>query len=212
MRLAVLSLCLFVGCFQEPPADRVWRCTADKPQCPEGQSCINDWCIKDGTAQPDLLMSSDGSADMSKLPCSDGFPIGTQGVWACRGKFGSGGSVASSLCTNGYKVCVDGNRLTDAECSNATIKGFFFADLTGQGTSLSLFRCAMGGTGTGAAWFGCGSIVGTNTPTERTASPCKNIPLVSACDTVGFICNKSDLRLSAQRNDSIQNGVLCCPP
>ena len=28
MRLAVLSLLwLFVACFQEPPADRVWRCT-----------------------------------------------------------------------------------------------------------------------------------------------------------------------------------------
>jgi hypothetical protein len=63
MRLAVLSvLCLFIACFQEPPADRVWRCSAEQPGCPEGQTCKNDWCVKDGTAQPDMSLMTDGGA------------------------------------------------------------------------------------------------------------------------------------------------------
>ena len=37
MRLAVLSLlCLFAACFQEPPADRMWRCTVDKTAVSRG--------------------------------------------------------------------------------------------------------------------------------------------------------------------------------
>ncbi len=52
---------------------------------------MNDWCVKDGTATPDMSVSmTDGGAipDMTTpKPCQDGFPLGTQGVWACRGAF-----------------------------------------------------------------------------------------------------------------------------
>ena len=111
MRLAVLSLlCLFVACFQEPPADRVWRCSADQPQCPDGQSCVDNWCVKDGTAMPDLAANEDGGTTDMASPCLNGFPIGSKGVWACRGAFNPTGTKASGLCLqNGYKLCSDGS-------------------------------------------------------------------------------------------------------
>ena len=125
MRLAVLSLlCLLTACFTEPSADRVWKCSVDQPLCPEGQTCVNDWCVKDGTATPDLAMSSDM---LPKAPCTDGFPIGTKGAWACRGKFSPTATKASGLCQNGFKLCTDGSLISDAECSSSSVKGFYFA-------------------------------------------------------------------------------------
>ena len=215
MRLAVLSLlCLLTACFTEPSADRVWRCSVDQPLCPEGQTCVNDWCAKDGIATPDLVSGSDGMLDMSMLkPCTDGFPLGAQGVWACRGKFSPTTSVATALCQNGYKLCADGSKITDAECSNATIKGFFFADVPAQGSTGSVAKCAQGGVGNGSMWFGCGWYQGTRSPSERTQFPCKNLPLITYCDTLNnFTCNLTDLRLDAQKMDDARNGVLCCPP
>jgi len=211
MRLAVLSLlCLFVACFQEPPADRVWRCTVDKPQCPEGQSCVNDWCVKDGTAMPDIAVA--GNGDMSVIPCSNGSPIGSQGVWACKGAFSPTGTKASALCTNGYKLCADGNKLTDAQCSSAALTGFYFADAPGEGISPQSAKCSVGGTGAGTVWFGCGTYQGAAI-TVRTQFPCRNLSLVTTCDTKsGFICNFADQRLDAQKSDNAANGVLCCPP
>ena len=217
MRLAVLSLLVLSSCFTEPSADRVWRCTADKPQCPDGQTCVNDWCVKEGTAQPDLSMQTDGGAsDMTQLkPCQDGFPLGTQGVWACRGAF-SPASPASSLCKNGYKVCTDGLKVTDAECSSTSIKGFFFANLPAQGTTGSAARCLSTppANGAGGMWYGCGWYQGkAPLSTERTNNPCQNLPLITYCNSTDlFTCNQSDLRLDAQKMDNAQNGVLCCPP
>ena len=216
MRLAVLSvLCLFVSCFQEPPADRVWRCSAEQPGCPEGQSCMNDWCVKDGTATPDLAVSdAGGGGDMSKLPCADGVPIGAKGVWGCKGKFSPTTTKASALCLNGYRLCVDGFKVTDAECSATTLKGFYFADVPAEGTTGAFARCAMGGNGSGAMWYGCGWYQSSlSNPTVRTPTPCKNLPHVILCDPgILFTCNSTDLRLDAQKMDDARNGVLCCPP
>ena len=210
MRLAVLSLmCLFVACFQEPPADRVWRCSVDKPQCPEGQSCQNDWCVKDGTAMPDL-MSQDAASDMSMPPCTDGFPLGSKGVWACRGAFSPTGTKASALCRNGYKLCTDASRLTSTECAS-TLTGFFFADVPGEGSMSNLIKCAAGGNGSGSTWFGCGTY--TDNPSADSSVGCKGFTRISFCYPArGFTCNASDLRLDAQQLDKPANGVLCCPP
>ena len=213
MRLAILSLlCLLAACFTEPPADRVWRCSVEQPLCPEGQTCVNDWCAKDGIATPDLASGSDGMLDMSMLkPCADGFPLGTQGVWACRGKFSPTTTVASSICQNGYKLCSDGYKLTDAECSNTALKGFFFANQAGEG---AVAKCAMGGPSAGLEWFGCGWYQSSlSNPTVRTPTPCKNLPHVILCDPgILFTCNNTDLRLDAQKMEDARNGVLCCPP
>ncbi len=77
MRLAVLSafLGLSIACFTEPSADRVWRCSVDQPLCPEGQTCINDWCTKDGTALPDLS-AVDATSELICLQvrATDGIP------------------------------------------------------------------------------------------------------------------------------------------
>ena len=215
MRLAVLSLlCLFAACFQEQPADRVWRCSADQPQCPEGQSCINNWCVKDGTAMPDLAMSDGGSTDLASPPCLNGFPLGSKGVWACRGAFSPTGSKASALCLNGFKLCVDGSKLTSSDCqNNSTLKGFFFADVPAEGTTGSLAKCAMGGNGSGQMWFGCGDYQGARTPSETSVVGCTSFTRISYCDPgIQFICNSTDLRLDAVRMDNSANGVLCCPP
>lgn len=214
MRLAVLSLlCLFGACFQEQPADRVWRCSADQPQCPEGQSCVNNWCVKDGTAMPDLAMSDAGMADMASPPCLNGFPLGTKGVWACRGAFSPTGTKASGLCRNGYKLCTDGSKVTSAECLASSISGFFFADVPGEGAMAALVKCAAGGNGSGATWFGCGSYVDGRSPSADSGVGCKNFTRISFCDTAGgFTCNYTDQRLDAQQLDKPANGVLCCPP
>ena len=218
MRLAVLSLlCLFAACFQDQPADRVWRCSEAQPQCPEGQSCVNNWCVKDGTALPDLSMADGGGTpDMTiPKPCQDGFPLGSQGVWACRGTF-SPATPASSLCKLGYKVCQDGNKITDAECSSTAIKGFFFSALPAQGNTGKSARCVSSppGLGAGGMWFGCGWHQGTfGQPTERTDFPCAGLPLITYCSSQNmFPCNSSDLRLDAQTMSDARSGVLCCPP
>ncbi len=217
MRLAVLSmLCLFVSCFQEPPADRVWRCSAEQPGCPQGQSCTNDWCVKDGTATPDLAVSdAGGGGDMSKPPCTDGVPIGTKGVWGCKGRFSPTTTKASALCLNGYRTCVDGFKVTDAECSATTLKGFYFADVPAEGATGAFARCAMGGNGNGSMWYGCGWYQSQpgRASSERTNFPCKDLPLITYCDNPNlFFCSLTDLRLDAQRMDNPANGVLCCPP
>ncbi len=214
MRLAVLSLCLIVSCFQEQPADRVWRCSVAEPLCPEGQTCVNDWCTKDGTAMPDLA-SSDAGGDMSKPPCTDGFPIGTQGVWACRGTFSPATTVASALCKNGYKLCKDGFKITDAECTSSTVKGFFWADVPAQGTTGSLARCVMAppGSGAGSMYYGCGTLIGGVVPAERASQACQGLPLVCYCDQMKALnCNLTDWRLDAASGLNASNGVLCCPP
>ena len=211
MRIAVLSLlCLFAACFQEPPADRVWRCSVDKPQCPEGQSCVNDWCVKDGTAMPDLSSLDGSPLDMSMPPCADGFPIGTKGAWACRGKFSPGSTVASSLCKSGYKPCTNSNLITDAECSNASLGGFFFADALGSGATVAAAKCA---TSTAAGWgsliFGCGWTI--QNFYERSTFGCRGFIPVAACNATNP-CNYNDGRLDAQSTTDARNGVLCCPP
>ena len=212
MRLAVLSLlCLLTACFTEPSADRVWRCSVDQPLCPEGQTCVNDWCVKDGTATPDLAMSSDM---LPKAPCTDGFPIGTKGAWACRGKFSPTATKASGLCQNGFKLCTDGFLISDAECSSSSVKGFFFADLPAQGVNTSVAKCvdSIPGVGAGSMWYGCGAVIGSSSPTGRTQFPCKNLALATYCDNQTLICNMAVLGLDAQRGENAANGVLCCPP
>ncbi len=217
MRLAVLSaLCFVSSCFTEPSADRMWRCSVDQPLCPEGQTCISDWCVKDGTAMPDMSVSDATVADMFKSPCSDGLPIGTQGVWGCRGKFGPATTKASALCLNGYKPCADASKITDAECSATSLTSFFFAEAPAMGNSAAGAKCAVGtGAGWGSLWFGCGwTPVGTGgAKSERTNFPCRSLPIVSYCDNRNlFFCDFNDGRLDAQKNDEPRNGVLCCPP
>ena len=211
MRLAVLSLlCLFVACFQEPSADRVWRCSADQPQCPDGQSCVDNWCVKDGTAMPDLVSLDGFSSDMSVSPCTDGFPIGTKGAWACRGKFSSGTMVASALCKNGFKPCRDSSLITNVECSNASLGGFFFADALATGATTATVKCA---TSTGASWggaiFGCGWTI--QNFYEVSNFGCRGFFPISLCNATNP-CNFNDGRLDAQSTTDPRNGVLCCPP
>lgn len=217
MRLAVLSLIVLssVSCFQEPPADRMWRCTVDKPLCPDGQTCVNDWCVKEGTAQPDLSMIGDGGGTLdltTAKPCQDGFPLGTQGVWACRGKFSPTTLKASSLCQNGYKLCTGGQKVTDAECSSTALTSFFMADVPGSGATISAVKCSTGtGTGWGSAWFGCGWTA-TAGGSNRSNFPCLGLPMVLPCDIKNSLtCNFNDGRLDSQTNDDTKNGVLCCP-
>jgi hypothetical protein len=174
MRLAVLSvLCLFVSCFQEPPADRVWRCSAEQPGCPQGQSCMNDWCVKDGTATPDLAVSdAGGGGDMSKPPCTDGFRIGSKGAWACRGKFSPATTKASALCKNGFKPCADSALISDAECSaNSGLGGFFFADAPGTGNDREVRSHDKCGWGNGSMWFGCGWTITTSYESNQLGLP-----------------------------------------
>ena len=214
MRLAILSLlCLLTACFTEPSADRVWRCSVDQPLCPQGQTCVNDWCAKDGIATPDLASGSDGMLDMSMVkPCVDGFPLGTQGVWACRGKFSPTTTVASSICQNGYKLCADGYRFTDAECSNTALKGFFFGEAPGKSTGPNAVNCAVGtGAGWGTVWFGCGSVQGASL-TERANLACRGFFPYTLCYNSIFVCDLNDGHLDKQKNDDARNGVLCCPP
>ncbi len=213
MRLAVLSafLGLSIACFTEPSADRVWRCSVDQPLCPEGQTCINDWCTKDGTALPDLSVVDSTVADMSTLPCQDGFPIGTQGVWACRGKFSATTTKASALCLSGYKLCADAFKITDTECSSSSLKGFYFAEAPATGATGAAVKCAGVGPSWGGYWFGCGSI--QDKPlTERAAMACRGFFPVSLCYSSVFVCDFTDGHLDKQRNDDSRNGVLCCPP
>jgi hypothetical protein len=211
MRLAVLSLlCLFAACFQEQPADRVWRCSVDQPQCPEGQSCLNNWCVKDGTAMPDLSIRDGSASDMSTPPCVDGFPIGTKGAWACRGKFSPATTVASALCKNGYKPCTDSNLITDAECSNSSLGGFFFADALGSGATTATVKCATStGVGWGSVVFGCGWTI--QNLYERSNFGCRGFFPVASCNATNP-CNLNDGRLDAQSTTDARNGVLCCPP
>ena len=215
MRLAVLSafLGLSIACFTEPSADRVWRCSVEQPLCPEGQTCINDWCTKDGTALPDLSISDATVGDMSTIPCLDGFPIGTQGVWACRGMFSNATKKASALCQGGYKLCPDGNKITDAECSSGSLKGFFFAETPGMTASVApASKCAAStGPSWGNMWFGCGSV--QDKPlTDRALTACRNFFPVTFCSNIIFVCDFTDGHLDKQRNDDSRNGVLCCPP
>ena len=215
MRLAVLSaLCFVSSCFTEPSADRMWRCSVDQPLCPEGQTCISDWCVKDGTAMPDMSVSDATVADMFKSPCSDGLPIGTQGVWGCRGRFGPATTKASALCLNGYRLCADGNRVSDAECSSTSLTGFLFAEAPANGPSAAAAKCAGTGPGWGSMWFGCGwTPVGSGARSERSATACRSLPIVSYCDNRNLLfCDLNDGRLDAQKNDEPRNGVLCCPP
>ena len=217
MRLAVLSLlCWLASCFQEQPADRVWRCSAAEPLCPDGQTCVNDWCVKDGTAMPDLSVMDAATGDMATRPCTDGFPLGTQGVWACKGKFSPTTTKASALCQNGFKLCADGYKLTDAECSSMSLTSFFFAEAPATGNTGLAAKCATAtGPGWGSYWFGCGwTPTGTGGPkTERPATACRGLPLISYCDNRNLLfCDLTDGRLDVQKNDEPRNGVLCCPP
>ena len=208
MRLAVLSAFfgLSVACFTEPSADRMWRCSVEQPLCPEGQTCISDWCTKDGTATPDFATADAAEvSDMFRSPCTDGKPLGTQGVWACRGKFSPTTVKASGLCLSGYKLCTDGFKLTAAECSAST-PGFFYADAPAAGSGYATAQCGSQSV-FNSMFYGCGLVTGS---TKTAGMPCRGLTTIGFCGAL--ICDLSDGRLDAQQSNDALSGVLCCPP
>ena len=209
MRLAVLSLlCLFVACFQEPPADRMWRCTVDKPQCPEGQSCVNDWCVKDRDGDAGFRHPDGPTGDM--IPLSDGSPIGTKVPGHAR-VLSHLDTKASMICLNGYKLCV------------IESKSRFNSALVQQSYRLLLLTC-LPGRGSirieqvcwwTERWIGLSVVelsVGQNYEREHSTRAGISARAGSAIQRAASLAIATISGWTHRSRTTLQNGVLCCPP
>lgn len=124
----LLALGLLSGCFNPDLTNVIYKCTAEKPECPSGHICT------DGLCQP----VADGSADDSGLTdmstpsgCAGGggIALGTR-AYACPGPFAQG--QAASRCAAGWQLCTDGGLVDQTACNDSTnqkIQGFYAAEV-----------------------------------------------------------------------------------
>lgn len=202
------SLCivpLLVACFNPDTSHLIITCSAQRPECPEGQACINDRCMPPSAGQPDQGTSDlgPGSADMAFLSgCADGkgFPAGAAS--ACPGTFVVGD--ARKRCATGWTICKTAAMLDEAACSK--LPGFFVADQPAYWRTMqSDEQCS---TATfNQMWYGCGS---KQTSVRDGVQMCGGLKRALDCKFgSGWTCLAMH-SLDKVSNETAEDGVLCC--
>ncbi len=204
MRRASAAL-LLIGCFSTDPGDRRFPCD-ESHGCPPGRICQNNICQLDTAAPLDASTVDQASGDMSVSPCSgNGYPLGSNGVWACLGTF-SPAKPASSLCVN-RKICNDiRNLVTASECTSAPN---VLVGVPGNGSGINA-SCATASSGPNLIYFGCGNR-SKPTKSEPANGPCRGHTMVHFYNADGIIYNNSSYSVDNQTNNDPNAGVLCCP-
>lgn len=200
------------ACFNPDLSQLTLLCTAERPECPSGQTCINDRCVPlaadlgetdastdastdtDGGTTPDLSLSSG---------CADGSRNAVGVAYACAGAFTAG--KARQLCAPGWRVCTKSAGIDQTACG--TLPGFFIADVPAyfQGNQGNE-SCGTGGQN--PLWYGCGS---PRTGVRMGVQRCQGFIDLLDCRTTGLACSTGNFSIDTTANSTATDGILCCP-
>jgi hypothetical protein len=190
------------GCFAPNYDGIVYKCSAEKPACPEGHQCTDGLCLP---ITPDMQSSDAGvTPDLaSPVGCRSGQGSRVGLAWACSGKFSS----AANQCADGWQPCTSATGVDLAVCN--MLPGFFIADRPGSHDQLVDFS----GTSCLAAemfrpyrlFFGCGR----GTETVDVTNECAGFKRAQRCATI-WDCGASTHELRFVAYPGTDSGVLCC--
>lgn len=203
--LAVLS----TSCFNPDYSNIVYKCSAEKPGCPEGHACTGGLCqpIADGSTGTDAgadLMSESGCADKG------GTAVGPN-AYACPGLFNKG--QAASRCAQGWHLCDKAAGIDLAKCNG--LSGFFVAEAPGARIVVVQPEDALCQASDGAnpvrLFFGCGKL--QSYTYDATAPGCMGFNRVWDC-VAPWDCDTGvtphTLSNANHGTGSESDGLLCC--
>lgn len=195
------------GCFNPDLSQVTLLCDPTQPECPEGQTCIDNRCVPPGA---DLAASdTDGGAGGGDLGlptgsgCADGSRTAVGVAYACAGGFSAG--KARPLCASGWRVCTKAAGIDQTACGK--LSGFFFADVPAsyQGNPGNE---SCNGSSSNQLWYGCGS---RQTGVRMGARGCQGfINLLECRNATGVTCSSGNLSLDTTADSASTDGVLCC--
>lgn len=221
MRASAAQLCLLLltacsACFNPDLSGVTFRCSAEKPGCPDGHVCTDGYCrpATDAGATQDASSNTDaGLNDLSSSSpgCAEqgGTPLGPR-AYACPGAYILG--QASKRCADNWRLCTSSTDINQQEC--AKLPGFFVAEVPGSRSVVEkaedAFCAPYDNTNQIRHFFGCGN---TKTLSYAHASTrkCSGFLGVLDCETpwtcgTGF----SMQTLDNTTHTSVNDGVLCC--
>lgn len=197
------------GCFNPDYSNIVYKCSDEKPACPEGYACSARICqpIADGSASTDTgtdLAAESGCADKA------GTAVGTT-AFACPGLFNKG--QAAGRCAPGWHLCDKAAGIDLARCNG--LAGFFVAEAPGSRIVVVQPKDALCQASDGAnpvrLFFGCGKL--QSYTFDATAPGCMGFNRVLDCANP-WDCDTGvtphTLANAAHGAGSEGDGVLCC--
>lgn len=192
---AVFAALILSGCFDPDTSHLTILCDAARPECPDGQSCINNRCTPVGDV-PD----GGDTADMTLAEgCTSGRGTQLGSAYACPGAFAA--TFVKQRCAPSWKICTSATGIDLTKCD--TLSGFFIADVPGSWTG-TMEMCTA--SNMNPIWFGCG---GKQELVRTAMVQCGGFPKSMECRATGWSCNaKQDLNQTENTNAS--DGVLCC--
>ncbi len=201
--LALLALAGPLGaCFNPDLSQITFLCDPSQPECPDGQSCIDNRCVTPGAD----LGGTDGGGDLGPGPtsgCAAGSGSAVGAAYACPGGFAAG--KARQLCASGWRVCTKSTGIDQTACGK--LSGFFIAEVpayyTGNPGNES---CGTGNNN--MLWYGCGS---RQSGVRQGARSCQGFVELLDCRTAtGVTCSSGGQSLDTTVDSSSADGVLCC--
>ncbi len=221
LRVAPL-LMLLLSCFNPDLTGVVFTCSAERPECPAGYSCVEGAC----KAQGDFAMSpsadaTSGAADLVTLDppdlakpsgCASGGGQSVGSAWAC-GESWDFGKI-NTVCASGFAPCTSMDGVDLSACSklprfyvlklNACLDVSGCASLTPQ----TIRSCDGNLSGVPRWRFGCGAKLST---VQDCPLPCGGSSQAFRClNTIGKYACESAASAELDANASNQYGVLCC--
>ncbi len=191
------------GCFNPDLSQVTLLCDSTQPECPDGQSCIDNRCVPPGA---DLSAANDGSGalDMSTgSGCADGSRNAVGIAYACAGGFAAG--KARQLCAAGWRVCTKAAGIEQTACNK--LSAFFVADVPASYQGNPGNESCSGGS-SNPLWYGCGS---RQSGVRMGSRGCQGfINLLDCRSATGVTCSTGNLSLDTTADSASTDGVLCC--
>lgn len=207
---AFLAASSLLGCYNPDKSKLIILCDAARPECPEGQTCIDNRC-KVSTPVADGFMAADQSTPVSDGAVGDllmtsgcanggGVALGTA-AYACPGAFGM--NQARQLCAPNWRVCTSATGIDLTKCDMQA--AFFIAESPAY--YLVMASDEMCGTATvNQQWYGCG---GRTSLVTNGLKMCGGFRKMLDCRASGWNCNMKH-EIDKTTNTNASDGVLCC--
>lgn len=213
--LFLIFSALSSACYNPDLSGVVFRCSAEKPGCPDGHVCTDGYCrsVADADMGTDAGSTTDaGGGDLAPVTsgCADkgGTPLGPR-AYACPGAFGLG--QASKRCASGWQLCTSSTDVNQQEC--AKLPGFFVAEVPGSRSINEMpkdaFCAPYDNVNKVRHFFGCGN---TGLSYSHVSSrKCSGFLGVVDCE-MSWSCGTdfSPQSLDNTAQTAANDGVLCC--
>lgn len=220
LRLAPLLVLLFSSCFNPDLSGVVHTCSAERPECLPGYSCVDNFCRVQGDFAKSEIDAST-TADFATLDppdlakpsgCASGSGQSVGSAWACGDSWDFG--KINTVCAAGFVPCTSMDGVDLSACSklprfyvlklNACLDVSGCASLTPQ----TIRSCDGNLSGVPRWRFGCGAKLST---VQDCPLPCGGSLQAFRCiNTIGKYACESAATAELDANASNQYGVLCC--